>query len=64
MEQLPLCIEEIILDYIEQLKHIEKFNKCLDQIKGLDKDAINIFKIFYYDKKYKDLFIKWKINLL
>ena len=36
MEQLPLDIENIILDYKAQLEHREKFQKCLEQINHID----------------------------
>ena len=33
MNQLPLCVEQIILDYKNQLEYVERFSKCLDCIK-------------------------------
>ncbi len=35
MDTLPLVIEEIILDYLAQLKHTNKFNKTLNAIKNI-----------------------------
>ena len=35
MNQLPLCLEEIILDYKYQLETTDKYKKVLQEIKGM-----------------------------
>ena len=35
MDKLPLCLEQIILGYKEQLEVTEKFGKCLKEIENL-----------------------------
>ncbi len=37
MEKLPVCLEEIVLDYKNQLEVSEKFDKCLVELKKVSK---------------------------
>ncbi len=41
MQKLPLCLEEIILDYKNQLEVTEKYDRCMEEL--LDETKYEIF---------------------
>ena len=55
---LPIELKNIILNYYYQLQHIDKFKKCLGEIKTIEKTIISnqhMYNTFFYLTSYDNL---------